>query len=87
MPTETTAIRSWHAHVYYDPAATRDLAAELREQVAARFPAALLGRWHDVKVGPIEFAVKERQTVAVPVWAGVGAIAIGAALLAFGGRR
>jgi len=42
---------------------------------------------HDVKVGPIEFAVKEKQTVAVPVWAGVGAIVVGAALLAFGGKR
>ena len=51
MPTETTAIQSWHAHIYYDPA-TRAAAATLREQVAQRFPAVRLGRWHDVKVGP-----------------------------------
>lgn len=39
---------------------------------------------HDVKLGPIELSVKEKQSVNVPVWAGVGAIVIGAALLAFG---
>jgi multidrug transporter EmrE-like cation transporter len=42
---------------------------------------------HDVKLGPIELAVKEKQTVNVPVWAGVGAIVAGAALLLFGGKR
>ena len=44
-------IESWHAHIYYDPATTRDIAAQLREEIAARF-AVTLGRWHDVKVGP-----------------------------------
>lgn len=52
MPTEVSAIQSWHAHVYYDPATTKEIAAGLREQVAARFPAAVLGRWHDKLVGP-----------------------------------
>jgi hypothetical protein len=42
---------------------------------------------HDVKVGPIEMSVQEKETVNVPVWAGVGAIAIGAALLLLGGRK
>lgn len=42
---------------------------------------------HDIKLGPIEMSVKEKQTVNVPVWAGVGAIAIGAALLLLGGRK
>jgi hypothetical protein len=42
---------------------------------------------HDVKVGPIQLSVKEKQTVNVPVWAGVGAIAIGALLLVFGGGK
>jgi LPXTG-motif cell wall-anchored protein len=31
--------------------------------------------------------VKETETVNVPVWAGIGAIAIGGALLFFGGRK
>jgi hypothetical protein len=42
---------------------------------------------HEVKMGPIEMSVREKQTVNVPVWAGVGAIAIGAALLLLGGRK
>ena len=42
---------------------------------------------HDVKVGPIEMSVQEKQTVNVPVWAGVGAIVIGGALLLFGARK
>jgi hypothetical protein len=42
---------------------------------------------HDIKMGPIEMSVKEKETVNVPVWAGIGAIAIGAALLLLGGRK
>lgn len=42
---------------------------------------------HDAKVGPIELSVKDRQRVNVPVWAGVGAIVAGGALLVFGGRK
>lgn len=42
---------------------------------------------HDAKIGPIEMSVKDKETVNVPVWAGVGAIVIGAGLLLAGGRR
>ena len=42
---------------------------------------------HEAKLGPIELSVKDKQTVNVPVWAGVGAIVIGGALLLFGGKR
>lgn len=42
---------------------------------------------HAVKLGPIEMSVKEKQSVNVPIWAGVGAILIGGALLVFGGKR
>lgn len=42
---------------------------------------------HEAKIGPIEMAVKEKETVNVPVWAGVGAIVVGAALLLVGGRK
>jgi aromatic ring-cleaving dioxygenase len=45
-------IQHYHAHVYYDPASTRETAARLRERVGAAFPAARLGRWHDELVGP-----------------------------------
>lgn len=42
---------------------------------------------HDVKLGPVEFSVKEKERVNLPVWAGVGAIVVGAGLLLAGGRR
>lgn len=40
-----------------------------------------------VKIGPIELSVKEKETVNVPIWAGIGAIAIGALLLVMGGKK
>jgi hypothetical protein len=42
---------------------------------------------HEAKIGPIEMAVKEKETVNVPVWAGVGAIVVGAALLLAGSKK
>jgi hypothetical protein len=42
---------------------------------------------HDIKLGPIEFSVKEKQSINVPVWAGVAAIVGGAVLLLIGGRK
>jgi hypothetical protein len=36
---------------------------------------------HEAKLGPLEMSVKEKETVAVPVWAGVAAVAAGALLL------
>ena len=36
---------------------------------------------HDAKIGPLEFSVKDKETVNIPVWAGVGAIVVGGALL------
>jgi len=40
-----------------------------------------------VKIGPIELSVKENRTVNVPLWVGVGAIAVGGLLLVLGGRK
>ena len=42
---------------------------------------------HGVKLGPIELSVKEKQTVNVPLWAGIGAIVVGGLLLGFGSRK
>lgn len=42
---------------------------------------------HEVKLGPIELSVKDKQTVNVPVWAGVGAIVVGGVLLLFGSKK
>lgn len=35
------------------------------------------------KLGPIELTVNEKQTINIPVWAGAGSIALGAAMLVF----
>jgi TRAP-type C4-dicarboxylate transport system permease small subunit len=40
-----------------------------------------------VKLGPLEVSAKERQTVNVPMWAGVGAVVVGGLLLVFGAKR
>lgn len=40
-----------------------------------------------VKLGPLELSVKEKQTVNVPVWAGVAAIVVGGLLLVLGGKK
>jgi hypothetical protein len=34
-----------------------------------------------VKLGPVELSVKEKDTVNIPVWVGVGAIVVGGLLL------
>jgi len=36
---------------------------------------------HRATIGPMEMSVTEQRTVNIPVWAGVGAIAVGAVLL------
>jgi hypothetical protein len=36
---------------------------------------------HEAKIGPLELSVKDKETVNVPVWAGVGAIVVGGLLL------
>jgi hypothetical protein len=42
---------------------------------------------HDAKVGPIELSVKDKETVNIPMWMGIGAIVVGAGLLLAGGKR
>jgi drug/metabolite transporter (DMT)-like permease len=39
---------------------------------------------HQAKLGPLELSVKEKETVNIPMWAGVGAIVIGGMLLVAG---
>jgi aromatic ring-cleaving dioxygenase len=50
--SDPRSITAYHAHVYYDPQTTRGRAEHLRQRVAAEFPQAQLGRWHDELVGP-----------------------------------
>ena len=42
---------------------------------------------HDAKLGALELSIKDKKTVNVPVWAGVGAIGVGGALLLFAGKK
>ena len=42
---------------------------------------------HKAELGSLELSVKDKQTVNVPVWAGVGAIVIGGVLLLFQGKK
>ena len=42
---------------------------------------------HEAEIAGIELSVKERETVAVPQWLSIGAIAAGALLLVFGRRK
>ena len=36
---------------------------------------------HEAKIGSLELSMKDKETVNVPVWAGVGAIVVGGILL------
>jgi len=42
---------------------------------------------HDIKLGPIELSIKDKETINVPIWVGVGAIVAGGLLLLFGNRK
>jgi DOPA 4,5-dioxygenase len=61
--SDTARIRSYHAHVYYDPATTRSAAERLREEIGRAFTVEL-GRWHDEPVGPHPISMYQ---VAFPV--------------------
>ena len=42
---------------------------------------------HTAKIGPLELSVKEKERVNVPLWAGVGGVAAGTALLLAAGKK
>lgn len=42
---------------------------------------------HEAKLGPLVLSVKEKQTVNVPMWAGIAAIVAGVALLVVPARK
>jgi uncharacterized membrane protein YidH (DUF202 family) len=42
---------------------------------------------HQLKLGPIELSITDKETVNVPVWLGVGAIVVGGLLLLFGSKK
>ena len=42
---------------------------------------------HEAKLGSLELSVKDKETVNVPVWVGVGAVGVGAVLLLYSGQK
>jgi hypothetical protein len=40
-----------------------------------------------VKIGPLELSTKEKETVNIPLWASIGAILVGGALLLAGNKK
>jgi hypothetical protein len=42
---------------------------------------------HEAKLGPINLSVTEKERVNVPVWAGLGIVVVGGALLLFGTKK
>ena len=42
---------------------------------------------HQAKIGPLSLSVQEKERVNVPVWAGLGAIALGVILLVAPGKK
>ncbi len=42
---------------------------------------------HQTTIGPLVLSVTDKETVNVPIWAGVGAIVIGGLLLVFGNKK
>jgi hypothetical protein len=45
------------------------------------------GEKKGVQIGSLDLSVQKKERVEVPTWAGVAAVAIGAALLVAGGRK
>jgi hypothetical protein len=42
---------------------------------------------HEAKLGPFQFSIKEKETVAIPVWISVAAIAAGTVLIVINRKR
>lgn len=42
---------------------------------------------HEASIGPVEISVAEKQNVNIPIWAGVGALVVGGALLLLGRKK
>ncbi|MFA6507104.1 MAG: hypothetical protein WCT14_13470 [Treponemataceae bacterium] len=42
---------------------------------------------HEAKLGPIKISILDKQTINVPVWAGVAAIALGGGLMVIGSKK
>lgn len=54
---------------------------------------AVFGGWsytketQELKMGPMEMTIKDRETINVPMWASIGMMVVGGALLFFGSKK
>ncbi|HVB29987.1 MAG TPA: hypothetical protein VNE60_00510 [Gemmatimonadaceae bacterium] len=44
-------------------------------------------RTHEAQMGPFSMTMQDRQTVAIPLWAGIAAVVVGGALLLVPARK
>lgn len=51
-PSDVTAIKNYHAHVYFGDASERARAEAVRTGAGALNVPVVLGRWHDAPIGP-----------------------------------
>jgi uncharacterized membrane protein len=42
---------------------------------------------HETKLGPLTLSITDKETINVPIWAGVGAVVLGGILLVFGNKK
>lgn len=42
---------------------------------------------HEAKLGPVAFSIEDKETIDVPLWAGVGAIVVGGIFFVVGSKR
>ncbi len=42
---------------------------------------------HETTIGPLTLSVTDKETVNIPIWAGIAAIVAGGVLLVVGGKR
>jgi TRAP-type C4-dicarboxylate transport system permease small subunit len=42
---------------------------------------------HEANVGPLNISIKDKETVNIPIWAGVVAVVIGGGLLVFASKK
>ncbi|MCM2269563.1 MAG: hypothetical protein NDJ75_05635 [Thermoanaerobaculia bacterium] len=45
------------------------------------------GEKKGIQIGSVDLSVQKKERIEVPTWAGVAAVAVGAALLVAGGRK
>lgn len=42
---------------------------------------------HETSIGPLSMSIQDKETVNIPIWAGIGAVVLGGALLVLGSTR